>query len=136
MNAWSKLLTSNFDVANRAASVRVGIPPTDQNPSFNSCPGGQPDEIANYITYTYDICLLAMGAWVPRGRWTQAAGPCLQLKALGCWLGACSGATATRPGCHGAHQRVAARAIGHLTSGQIAAMHQITADSNPALYAW
>jgi hypothetical protein len=85
-NAWTRTLSANWDTANRAASVRVGIPVDDQNPSFNSCPNNAgSDETANYITYTYDVCLVALG---------------------------------------------------HLTSGQIAAMHQITADSNPALYAW
>ncbi|KAG2485620.1 hypothetical protein HYH03_015683 [Edaphochlamys debaryana] len=86
LNSWNKILVSDWDGANREASRRVGIPITDQNTQFDSCPGlSGPDEIANYITYTYDICLLAMG---------------------------------------------------HLTSGQIQAMHQITANTNPTLYAW
>ncbi len=64
----------------------MGIPLDDQNPAFDSCPNNPGyDETANYMTYTYGICLLALG---------------------------------------------------HLTSGQIAAMHRITNDNNPSLYAW
>ncbi|KXZ54230.1 hypothetical protein GPECTOR_5g321 [Gonium pectorale] len=85
-NAWKSALGSDWDTANRRASVRVGIPAEDVNPAFDSCPQYPgTDEIANYVTYTYDICLAALG---------------------------------------------------HLTTGQIAGLHQITADYNPTLYAW
>ncbi|KXZ47872.1 hypothetical protein GPECTOR_32g485 [Gonium pectorale] len=83
---WNKTLSGNWDEANRQASVRVGIPSGDVNPAFDSCPNNTgSDEIANYLTYSYDVCYLALG---------------------------------------------------HLTSGQITAIHQISADSNPELYAW
>ncbi|PNW72794.1 hypothetical protein CHLRE_15g644050v5 [Chlamydomonas reinhardtii] len=39
------------------ASVRLGIPPGDQTPGFDSCPDRPgSDETANYITYSYPIC--------------------------------------------------------------------------------
>ncbi len=86
LNTWNQALSTNYDTANRNAANRVGIPAAEQGTGFDSCPNNPGnDEIANYITYTYDICLLALG---------------------------------------------------HLTSGQIAGMHQITNNANPTLYVW
>ena len=80
------MLKGNWDTANRLASTRTSTPANDQNPKFDSCPNSPgPDEIANYMTYTYDHCLVAMG---------------------------------------------------HMTTGQIAAMHKITSGINPTLYQW
>eukprot|EP00198_Chlamydomonas_reinhardtii_P011351 XP_001700688.1 predicted protein [Chlamydomonas reinhardtii] len=44
------------------ASVRLGIPPGDQTPGFDSCPDRPgSDETANYITYSYPICYVSLG---------------------------------------------------------------------------
>ncbi|KXZ50538.1 hypothetical protein GPECTOR_16g713 [Gonium pectorale] len=62
LNDWKNVLHQDWALAERLAAERVGIPPEDQDPQFDSCPQ-QPgfDEVANYMTDTYSVCWLVKG---------------------------------------------------------------------------
>ncbi|KXZ54950.1 hypothetical protein GPECTOR_3g119 [Gonium pectorale] len=59
-------LGGSWDAAVQAWRTRLGVPPADANHGFDSCPSlpGN-DELGNYITYTHDVCIPALGHMTP-----------------------------------------------------------------------
>ncbi|GLI60400.1 hypothetical protein VaNZ11_002551, partial [Volvox africanus] len=62
LDVFSKDLGSSWDYVLTNWRTRLGIPPADASHGFDSCPyqDGN-DELGNYITYTHDVCVAALG---------------------------------------------------------------------------
>ncbi|KXZ42254.1 hypothetical protein GPECTOR_174g210 [Gonium pectorale] len=62
LRSWQSSLQQDWAAAERLASERMGVPTEDQDPKTDSCPTlpGY-DETANYLTDTYNVCLLVKG---------------------------------------------------------------------------
>ncbi|GIM06258.1 hypothetical protein Vretimale_10616 [Volvox reticuliferus] len=62
LDVFSKDLGSSWDYVLTNWRTRLGIPPADASHGFDSCPNQYGnDELGNYITYTHDVCIAALG---------------------------------------------------------------------------
>ncbi|EFJ50321.1 hypothetical protein VOLCADRAFT_88810 [Volvox carteri f. nagariensis] len=62
MKVFEKDLGSDWAFVMTVWANRLGIPPADATHGFDSCPLERGnDELGNYITYTHDVCVAALG---------------------------------------------------------------------------